>query len=64
MVRREEESGRSKGRSVMDRIGSEKRLSVKAVRQQPRRKRADVRKVSHCERAWRTFLDGKAKDSP
>ena len=24
-------------------------------RQQPRRKRADIQKVSHCERTWRTF---------
>jgi len=28
----------------------------------PVKERADVQRVSHCERIWRTFEDGKAND--
>ncbi|MBW1700197.1 MAG: hypothetical protein JRK26_25825 [Deltaproteobacteria bacterium] len=63
MVRWEKESGRSECPDVTSEIEHETLLNAKAARQQPRRKRADVRKVSHCERVWRTFEDGKAKDS-
>jgi hypothetical protein len=63
MVRREKESGRSKCRSVMGRIESAIWLNAKVERQPPQQKRADVQKVSHCERTWRTFEDEKAKDS-
>jgi hypothetical protein len=63
MVRREKESGRSKCPDVISGIESKIWFNAKAERQQPRQKRADVQKVSHCERTWRTFGDGKAKDS-
>jgi hypothetical protein len=63
MVRREKESGRSKSPDVTTGIEPETWLNAKAERQQPRRKRADVQEVSYCERTWRTFGDGKAKDS-
>jgi RNA-directed DNA polymerase len=63
MVLQVEESGRSKCSEVISGIGHETWSNAKTERQQPRRKRADVQKVSHCERTWRTFGDEKAKDS-
>jgi hypothetical protein len=60
---RVEEVGKSKGRSVMGRIEHEIWLNAKTRCVYAKGEaRADVQQVSHCERIWRTFEDGKAKD--
>ena len=55
--------GRSKGRLVTRRIEHETWLNAKTGGAHcSGEARAHVRQVFHCERIWRTFVDGKAKD--
>jgi len=59
----QEEVGRSKGRSVIGRIEHGTWLNAKiGSNHNPDETRAHVRQVFRCERIWRTFADGKAKD--
>ena len=63
MEGRHGEVGRSKGRSVMGRIEHAIWLNVKTgALLCLGEARAHVRQVFRCERVWRTFQDGKAKD--
>jgi len=65
MERREREVGRSKSFRESRKIEHETWLNAKSGQPQaPEKERADVQLVSHCERAWRTFEDEKAKDGP
>jgi hypothetical protein len=63
MEGRQGEVGRSKRRSEIERIEPATWLNAKVESDHDLGEtRAHVRQVFHCERIWRTFADGKAKD--
>ena len=63
MERRVREVGRSECFRESRKIEHETWLNAKIGKPQaPVKERADVQLVSHCERIWRTFEDGKAND--
>ena len=63
MERRVREVGRSECFRESRKIEHETWLNAKTGKPHaPVKERADVQLVSHCERIWRTFEDGKAND--